>query len=134
MPDTVGTPRTVAMDGGGDNGKTQDNVNVSVVEANNYSPLQTPDNGTGLKKASPTSPQYRLLPNPNHGRFVVEAEYPETQDITVTVYDADGRLLLTMDGKGQRSYRFEGSAQTAGHYLINIISLSEHKTLKMVVN
>ena len=76
----------------------------------------------------------RLLPNPNHGKFTVETEYPEAQDVVVSVYDADGKLLLTMTGKGQRSYRFGGSAPAAGHYLIDIASPSEHKTLKMVVN
>lgn len=79
-------------------------------------------------------PHYRLSPNPNHGNFTVEIAYPDAQDVTVTVYDSDGRLLLTMDGKGQRAYRFENSVPTAGHYLIDITSTSEHKTLKMVVH
>ena len=64
----------------------------------------------------------------------MEIAYPKAQDVTVTVYDSDGRLLLTMNGKGQRSYRFENSVPTAGHYLIDITSTSEHKTLKMVVH
>lgn len=76
----------------------------------------------------------RLLPNPNHGKFTVETEYPEAQDVVVSVYDADGKLLLTMTGRGQRSYRFEGRVAHAGHYLIDIASPSERKTLKMVVN
>jgi len=93
-----------------------------------------PDNGTAPKNATTSAPQYRLLPNPNHGNFTVEIAYPEEQDVTVTVYDSDGRLLFTKNGEGQRSYRFEGSAPAAGHYLIDITSPSEHKTLKMVVN
>ena len=60
--------------------------------------------------------------------------YPEAQNVTVTVCDSDGRLLLVMNGKGYRSYRFENSVPAAGHYLIDIASSSEHKTLKMVVN
>ena len=76
----------------------------------------------------------RLLPNPNHGKFTVETEYPEAQDVVVSVYDADGKLLLTMTGRRQRSYRFEGRVAHAGHYLIDIASPSERKTLKMVVN
>ena len=64
----------------------------------------------------------------------MEIAYPEAQDVTVTVYDSDGRLLSTMDGKDRRSYRFESSVPAAGHYLIYITSPSEHKTLKMVVN
>ena len=135
MPDTTGTPKALAVNGG-NNGTTQDNVhaNTSGIEANDYSPLQSTENGTILKDASSQYPQYRLSPNPNHGNFTVEIEYPEAQDVTVTVYDSDGRLLLTMSGKGQYAYRFENTVPTAGHYLIDITSLSEHKTLKMVVN
>ena len=134
MPDTTGTPKALAVNGGGENGTTQDIGNATGVGANDHSPLQVTNNETDMKNASSKSPQYRLLPNPNHGNFTVEIAYPEVQDVTVTVFDSDGRLLLTMNGKGQSSYRFENSVPTAGHYLIDITSPSEHKTLKMVVN
>ena len=134
VPDTTGTPKALAVNDGGGNGTTQDNVNAMGVGANNHSPLQATDNETDMKSASSKSPEYRLMPNPNRGRFVVEAEYPEAQDVTVTVYDSEGRLLLTMEGKGQRSYRFEGTVQAAGHYLVEIVSDNDRKTLKMVVN
>ena len=134
MPDTTGTPKALAVNGGGENGTTQDIGNATGVGANDHSPLQVTNNETDMKNASSKSPQYRLLPNPNHGNFTVEIAYPEAQDVTVTVFDSDGRLLLTMNGKGQRAYRFENSVPTAGHYLIDITSPSERKILKMVVN
>ena len=133
-PDTMGTPRSLAVNGGGENGTTQEIGNTTGVGANDYSPLQVTDNGAGLKNAVSATPQYRLLPNPNHGNFTVEMAYPDAQDVTVRVHDADGKLLFTMDGKGQRNYRFEGTVRTAGHYLIEIASPTERKTLKMVVN
>ena len=105
MPDTTGTPKALAVNGDGDTGN---------------SPSATP--------------RYRLSPNPNHGNFTVEITYPEAEDVVVTVHDSDGRLLLTMSGKGRRGYRFEGRVRTAGQYLIDIASPSERKTLKMVVN
>lgn len=77
---------------------------------------------------------YLLLPNPNHGNFTVEIEYPEEQDVTVTVYASDGKKVMVMSGKGQRNYRFEGQMATSGHYLIDIVSDMERKNLKMVVN
>ena len=77
---------------------------------------------------------YRLLPNPNHGKFTVEIAYPVEQDVTVTVYASDGKKVMVMSGKGQSNYRFEGQMKTSGHYLIDIISASERKQLKMVVN
>ena len=134
MPDTMGTPRALAVNTGGENAETQDNRANNDRRDAKFCVSTDPDNATTLKNLSPEFPQYRLLPNPNHGRFVVEAEYPDVQDVTIAVYDADGRLLLTMDGKGQRGYRFEGAVETAGHYLIEITSPSERKTLKMIVN
>jgi hypothetical protein len=139
MPDTMGTPKALAVDGSGDNGTIQDNkmhndrrdaIDRVPTSGNDISSPKLSDNGN----SSFLIPHYKLSPNPNHGRFVVEAEYPEAQDVTVSVYDADGRLLTTMSGKGQRTYHFENTVPAAGHYLIDVISPSEHKTLKMVVN
>jgi hypothetical protein len=134
MPDTMGTPKTLAVNGVGENTETQDNRENDSRRDVKFCVSTDPENATTQKNVSSKFPQYRLLPNPNNGRFVVEVDYPEMQDMTVTVYDSDGRLLLTMDGKGQRGYRFEGAVETAGHYLIEITSPSERKTLKMIVN
>lgn len=134
MPDAMETPKALAVDGH-DNGTTQDDMaqndrrDVPTSENDAISPKPS-DNGN----SSFQIPHYRLSPNPNHGNFTVEIAYPEAQNVTVSVYDPDGRLLLTMEGIGQRTYRFENSVTAAGHYLIDITSASEHKTLKMVVN
>ena len=140
MPDTMGTPKALAVDAGGNNAETQDNTSSVVRCRDAINRVSTTDNDATTRK-SPTDgnsssllPNYRLLPNPNHGNFTVEISYSEAQDVTVTVYDSDGRHLLTMSGKGQQEYRFENTVPTAGHYLIDIISPSERKTLKMVVN
>ena len=130
VPDT-NTPKALAANDSGNAGMAQDNTSlagrgdISAEPKSQQPPI--PDSRTQTAR-------YRLLPNPNHGHFVVEAEYPEAQDVTVTVYDADGKLLLTMTGKGRCNHRFEGTLQAAGHYLIDIASESERKTLKMVVN
>ena len=134
MPDTMGAPKALAVDGGGNSPVTQDDMANDGHRDATHCISTDLDNETTLKNATTSAPQYRLLPNPNHGRFVVEVEYPEMEDVTVTVYDADGRLLLIMEGKEQHAYRFEGSVRTAGHYLIDISSPFEHKTLKMIVN
>ncbi len=133
MPDTAGTPKALAANTDG-NGTAQDNTANDGRRDGAHRVSADTDNGTSLKNGAASAPQYRLLPNPNHGNFTVEIAYPEAQDVTVTVYDSDGRILLTMDGKGQYAYRFKNSVPTAGHYLIDITSPSEHKTLKMVVN
>ena len=134
MPDTMGTPKALAVNGGGENAETQNNRETDGRRDAKFCVSTDPGNTTTLKNGSSKSPQYHLLPNPNHGNFTVEIAYPEAQDVTVTVYDSDGRLLLTMNGKGQYAYRFKNSVLTAGHYLIDIASDLEHKILKMIVN
>lgn len=134
MPDTMGTPKALAANADDGNGTAQDDVPNEGRRDSAHRVSADTDDGAGLKNGAASVPQYRLLPNPNHGNFTVEIAYPEAQNVTVTVCDSDGRLLFTMNGSGQHSYRFENSVPTAGHYLINITSPSEHKTLKMVVN
>ena len=80
------------------------------------------------------SSTYHLFPNPNHGRFTVEINYSDPQDVIVTIYASDGKKIQVMSGKGQSNYSFEGQMETSGHYLIDIVSDRERKQLKMVVN
>lgn len=141
VPDT-GTPKALSEGSNGqwemDNGQSEkDGASSQKDGCINESRLVPCDKfPKGTINGNSTFPiaRYKLSPNPNHGRFVVEAEYPGEQDVTVTVHDADGRLLLTMTGKGRRTYRFEGLVETAGTYLVDIASQSGRKTLKMVVN
>ena len=138
MPDTMGMPKTLAVNGY-NNGTTQDDMAQNDRRDVPWRVSTMDNDAISIKSlvndnSSYLIPHYKLHPNPNHGNFTVGIAYPEAQDVTVTVYDSDGRLLLTMDGNGQRAYRFENSVPTAGHYLIAITSTSEHKTLKMVVH
>ncbi len=123
MTDTAGTTKALATDDADGTGT-----------ADGFPQDRAADGKAALESASSKVPQYSLLPNPNHGNFTVEVAYPEAQDAVVTVYDSDGRLLLTMNGRGQRSYRFKGAVRSSGHYYIDISSPLERKTLKMVVN
>ena len=140
MPDTTDTPKALAVDGesngkcGMENGKLERDGTLCQANGCNKESLSIAHYKLQIESSPFPIAHYKLSPNPNHGRFVVEVEYPEVQDVTVTVYDSDGRLLLTMNGKGQHAYRFENSVPTAGHYLIDIASDTERKTLKMVVN
>ena len=77
---------------------------------------------------------YRLFPNPNRGRFIVEITYPIEQDVTLTVYTSDGKMILVKEGKGKSRYCFEGNVEIPGHYLIEIVSNWEKKSMKMVVH
>ena len=132
MPDEEAAPRMATADNpyqGSHDGK--DGRNEKSDRQNKKRDSKAEHAGDGLGSAASN---YLLLPNPNHGKFTVEIAYPMEQDVTVTVYASDGKKVMVMSGKGQSNYRFEGQMKTSGHYLIDIISASERKQLKMVVN
>lgn len=132
MPDEEAAPRMATTDNpnqGSHDGK--DGRSEKSDRQNQKRDSKAEQAGDGLGSASSN---YLLLPNPNHGKFTVEIAYPMEQDVTVTVYASDGKKVMVMSGKGQSNYRFEGQMETSGHYLIDIVSDMERKTLKMVVN
>lgn len=139
MPDSMGIPKVLAANGEsngqwGMNGKTERDETSCQVNGCNKESLPIIHSKSQIESSPLQIAHYKLHPNPNHGNFTVEIIYPEAQDVFVTVYDTDGKVLLKMDGKGQSSYRFADKVQTAGNYLIDIASDTERKTLKMVVN
>ena len=110
----------------------QDEVSQSQLQSGNHN---LDRGGKRLSQGAGTeSFRYSVTPNPNHGKFIVELELAEIQDITVAIYTSDGKKLQVMKGDGQSSYRFEGTIGHAGHYLVEIVTPTEHRTLKMIVN
>lgn len=134
MPEEEAIPRRAMADDAQNNGKEyadgqcRDAVHHVSTKQRNASHDPMAANANQLVSS------YHLLPNPNHGNFTVEINCPVEQDVTVTVYASDGKKVMVMSGKGQSNYRFVGQMETSGHYLIDIVSDMERKTLKMVVN
>lgn len=116
------------------NGTAHDDMARNVSGKGEPAVQAEPDNQKDLMIAATSVPQYRLSPNPNNGRFAVHVQYPEQQEVVVTVYDADGRSVLSVSGRGRQEYRFVGEVPTSGQYLIDIQAQMERKTIKMVVN
>jgi hypothetical protein len=48
-----------------------------------------------------------VYPNPNSGMFYVATDLPRGTNYTLTVYDAQGKLLFTGQGEGDTESRFE---------------------------
>lgn len=74
-----------------------------------------------------------LFPNPNRGDFKVEVALAEEQNIILRLYSSDGKLVLEKEEQGHSYYEINGSVQTAGHYLLEITSKGDKKSLKMIV-
>ena len=134
MPEEEAIPRRAMADDAQNNGKEYADGQCRDAVHHVSTKQRDASHDPMVANANQHVSSYRLLPNPNHGNFTVEIEYPEEQDVTVTVYASDGKKVMVMSGKGQRNYRFEGQMATSGHYLIDIVSDMERKNLKMVVN
>ena len=76
---------------------------------------------------------YALYPNPTSGNYTLEVNYDKISDISVRIYNPNGKLLDTKDGKSLKEYRFNGHLPTTGQYLIEITGGGEHKTFKLIV-
>ena len=134
MPEESATPRMATVDDAQNNGMVYADGQRIDARPCVYTKKRDASHDPMAANANQLVSSYHLLPNPNHGKFTVEIAYPVEQDVTVTVYASDGKKVMVMNGNGKSNYHFEGQMETSGHYLIDIISASERKQLKMVVN
>lgn len=77
--------------------------------------------------------QYLLYPNPNRGDFRLEVHYDVPSEISVRIYNAEGKLMESYSGSTGHEHRFEGRVPVKGHYLIDIAGGGEQKSFKMIV-
>jgi hypothetical protein len=130
-PDSLFTGRSGMVHGGGNgNHGIAGNRNSKPVERGD---LQARVNGESSEACVNPENSYLLYPNPNRGEFWVEADCAEVSDITIRTYSPDGKLTDLWKGFNRSSYRYEGYASVRGQYLIEIESVGERKTLKMIV-
>ena len=77
--------------------------------------------------------QYLLYPNPNRGDFRLEVHYDVPSEVSVRIFNAEGKLMESFSGSTGHDHRFEGRVPVKGHYLIDIAGGGEQKSFKMIV-
>ena len=77
---------------------------------------------------------YRLYPNPSERDFILEVDFAEKSNVTVKLYNPEGKLMDTKSATGRQTYRFPYQLSVSGQYLLEISGGGETKTLKAVIN
>ena len=105
--------------------------------------MDGPVAGPALVAASHPAPRMILgslnaYPNPAHGSFYVEFSVQNTANVTLELYDVDGRLVRTMfngSTEGAKLYRLgvENGQLVPGTYMLKMMVGEEVHTRKVVV-
>lgn len=68
----------------------------------------------------------KATPNPTEGKAQISFNLPETQQVTVTVYNAMGQAVSTLMNqvatKGQNMVNFDASNLSSGSYLVKVVA------------
>lgn len=116
-----------------DSENTENEIRNYVQKNGNRNGRHSDDENFPGFEGSETS-RYVLYPNPTAGHYTLKVHYPEARPLVVKIYTADGKLMKSFTGEGQSDYEFDDYVSTKGHYLFEIESGSEKKSLKMIVH
>jgi len=80
-------------------------------------------------------PLLHAVPNPFEAFTTIRSTIPLTSEHTITLCDAQGRILLSGLGYGSESFRIERGSLSAGLYLVRLQSASNgtEATLRLVI-
>jgi len=74
--------------------------------------------------------EVNVFPNPNYGRFRIESELNEKQDIKIHIFDLNkGRVITSISGKESKNYVFDIDDQSLPEGVYLIMAESEGKTI-----
>ena len=76
-----------------------------------------------------------IYPNPGSGLFTVDMVLPETQDITLTVFNSHGKLMMQRTEKeiSDKKILLDLQGMSAGLYFVNISTNEGNKTQKIIL-
>jgi len=84
-----------------------------------------------LQNGKPTLTE--VYPNPSDGMFRLYLSSEQQQDVTMTLYSADGRQLMTKQVSGSSNVvNIDATAYKSGIYFLKVTQGNEVKTLKLV--
>jgi len=104
---------------------------IGAFECQDSSLLDTPENETGADL------QLKVLPNPSSGRFNVEYQLFHPSDITISLLDNQGRILMRRNWNSQQpgKYQFvyDGDSMKPGFYSLIFKSNSLFISKKLII-
>ncbi|WMN06014.1 T9SS type A sorting domain-containing protein [Marivirga arenosa] len=74
--------------------------------------------------------EVNVFPNPNYGRFRVESELNQQQNIKIHIFDLNkGRIITSISGKNSKHYVFDFDDQNLAEGVYLVMAESEGKTI-----
>ncbi|MCR4815969.1 MAG: T9SS type A sorting domain-containing protein [Bacteroidales bacterium] len=75
--------------------------------------------------------QVSLYPNPTNDRFTLDVA--GANQVQVTIYNQQGKVMATYSDSERETYRFEGSLPSGNAYYVTVATESGSQTMKLVV-
>jgi hypothetical protein len=104
---------------------------VVVTDANGCSNESDPVNLTNVGMTEISGPAFRVFPNPNAGTFVLECGQPFTGK--AQLFDAQGRLVLSVDLLQVRTLPVELSSYGNGTYYLRLVNDQQVLSVPVVI-
>jgi hypothetical protein len=76
---------------------------------------------------------FQVFPNPTSGLFVLSGTSTEMLFIRVTIFDPQGKTILTRQCTGANSYSFDLSQEGSGSYFMKVESKGKTHMMKVIV-
>ncbi|MEI8049091.1 MAG: T9SS type A sorting domain-containing protein, partial [Bacteroidota bacterium] len=76
---------------------------------------------------------FQVFPNPTSGLFVLSGASTEMLFIRVTIFDPQGKTILTRQCTGANSYSFDLSKAGSGSYFMKVESKGKTHMMKVIV-
>jgi hypothetical protein len=87
-----------------------------------------------LDRRQEVEPRISLFPNPSFGKFEVQIDLVNLEDINLDLYDATSKLLDTKQLKDNKTYNQKYELFTSGVYFLRVTSKSHTETFKIIIN
>jgi len=123
-----------------DNGFSSTQPKVKLYDTGTYNVTVTTKDGCtkteSLKVTKGFETGIVLYPNPTRTGedFTVRIRLNEPEDVDIKIFDMSGKLLSSKQFGGQSSYDIKDKLLTQGAYVITVVTTSQKKTFKLIIN
>lgn len=123
-----------------DNGFTSTLPKVKIYESGTYTVTVTTKDGCNktesLKVVKGLENAIVLFPNPTHAGedFTIRIRLSEPENVDINMFDMSGKLISSKHFSGQSSYDIKDKLLIQSSYIITVVTTSQKKTFKLIIN
>ncbi|MEN2436667.1 T9SS type A sorting domain-containing protein [Weeksellaceae bacterium A-14] len=123
-----------------DNGFSSTKARVKLYDAGTYNITVTTKDGCQkteqLRVTKGLENGIVLYPNPTRAGedFNIRIRLSQTEDADIKMYDMSGKLISSKQLKGKSSYDAKDRLLSQGSYIITVVTTTQQKTFKLIIN